>query len=71
MNDYTQNVTRGLVRVILALTEEERHSVRLQSVCQYVHCTFSINDHDDHNTTCHVTPGSLTSSDENRKENVY
>ncbi len=65
MDDYTQNVTRGLVLFILSITEEERHFANIQSTCQYIQCTFSINEHNVHNATCHVT------SDENGHDNIY
>jgi len=68
MDGYTHNVTRELALAILAITEEQRHAAKIQSICQYVHCTFSINDY---NRTCHVTSASLISSDENRKEYTY
>jgi len=66
MDDYTQNITRGLALIILSITEDERHSAaNIQSKCQYIQCIFPINDYDVHNTTCHVT------SDENRPDNIY
>jgi hypothetical protein len=63
MDVYTQNVTLGLIRFILAITEDERHTVSIKSLCQYIYCTFPIDDHDDRNITCHVT------TDEIGKEN--
>jgi hypothetical protein len=68
MDGNTHNSTRDLVRFILAMTTVERQSASMQSVCQYIYCTFSINDHDDLNNSCHVTS---TSSDDTGKDNVY
>ncbi|CAF0824492.1 unnamed protein product [Rotaria sp. Silwood1] len=54
MDGNSHNATRELIRWILANTHQEQHSTSVQ--CHYIHCTFSINDYDDHNSTCRVTP---------------
>jgi hypothetical protein len=64
----THNITRGLVRALLAITYDERHSTKMQSVCHHVQCMFSMNDHDDHNNTCLVTPTSLDVSDDSNSD---
>lgn len=66
MDDNTQNVTRDLARVILALTSLERRSASVHSTCQYNYCTFFLNDHGEHNSTCRVTI-----SDETKSERLY
>ncbi|CAF1307402.1 unnamed protein product [Adineta ricciae] len=66
MDNNTQNVTRDLARVILALTSLERRSVSVNSTCQYNYCTFFLNDHGEHNTTCRVSI-----SDETKSEQLY
>ncbi|CAF0784918.1 unnamed protein product [Adineta steineri] len=69
MDENTQNTTRELLRYILSLTDVERHSVSVHSTCQFIHCTFPINDLGDHNITCGVTPAATTS--DVRKENLF
>lgn len=64
MDDNIHNVTRGLVRAILTLTAEQRHWLNVQSLCQYIYCKFSFDDHDDTNATCHVTSDRLPLPDE-------
>jgi hypothetical protein len=59
MDSNILNVTRGLVRAILILTDEQRRSSNVQSLCQYVYCKFSLNDQDT-NGTCHVTPEKIS-----------
>ena len=72
MDGKTLNVTRGLVRAILSLTDEQRHAPNIQSVCQYVYCKFSINDYENTNETCYVTPAKLSASDEIQiQENLH
>ena len=55
MDGFIQNATLSLVRLILAITSTERHSIPDQSLCQYIYCTFPIDDYDNRNTSCHVT----------------
>ena len=55
MDSYKQNITSGLIHFILAITDEERHSASVHSKCQFIYCTFPTDEHDDRNTTCHVT----------------
>lgn len=55
MDGFIQNATLGLVRLILVVTSAERQSISDQSACQYIYCTFPLDDYDDRNTTCHVT----------------
>jgi hypothetical protein len=72
MDSNPLNATRGLVRAILSLTDEQRHASSVQSICQYVHCKFSINDHEDANESCRVTPANLSVFDETQiQENLY
>jgi hypothetical protein len=63
MENVTYDATKGLVRAILALTDEQRRAPDVQSICQLVYCIFSINDQDFANTTCQVTSEKFTSSD--------
>jgi hypothetical protein len=67
MDGNTSNATRELVRAILELTDGQRHSSSLQSICQLIYCKFSEND-DDHNKSCLVTPSHSTSFVEIRTE---
>ncbi|CAF1124611.1 unnamed protein product [Rotaria sordida] len=69
MDGNIHNATRELVRAILAITHDQRHSTSVQSICQYIHCSFSLNDYDDHNNTCRVT-SAISTSDEIGKENL-
>jgi len=64
MDSNILNVTRGLVRAILILTDEQRRSPNVQSLCQYVYCKFSMYDQEDTNGTCHVIPERLFLSNE-------
>lgn len=64
MDSISHNVTKGLVHAILLLTEEQRRSSHVQSLCQYIYCKFSINDHDDNNGTCINVPDRLPLHDE-------
>jgi hypothetical protein len=66
MDNTIHNVTRGLVRAILILTEEQRQWSIVQSSCQKIYCKFSIDDQEDANVTCHVTPDRLSLSDESQ-----
>jgi len=68
MGSNNLNVTRELVQAILILTDEQRHSPNVQSLCQYVYCKFSLNDQEDINRTCHVIPARLSSSDESQNQ---
>ena len=72
MDSNTFNITRDLVRAILSITHEQRHSSSIQSSCQYVYCKFSIHDYEDTNETCYVTSANLSASDEVQiQENLY
>lgn len=62
MDSNNLNVTRGLVRAILTLTDEQRRSTHVQSLCQFVQCVFAFTDEEDHNGTCHVTSAKFSST---------
>jgi hypothetical protein len=66
MDSNIHNATRGLVRAILILTEDERHLLSVQSLCQYIYCQFSIDDRNDANATCHVRTDRLLLPDESQ-----
>ncbi|CAF2080639.1 unnamed protein product [Rotaria magnacalcarata] len=68
MESYTLNATRELVKAILTLTYQERHSSDAQTLCHHVYCKLSLDDQDDNNGTCHVSSVKLTLPDESRQE---
>ncbi|CAF0937334.1 unnamed protein product [Rotaria sordida] len=68
MDSYTLNATRILVQAILTITADDRHSSSVQSVCQYIYCSFSLNDQEDNNETCHVTATKLFLPEEVRQQ---
>lgn len=70
MGESSRNNTLELLRAILEDTKEERQALSVQSVCQYVSCRFSINDDENHNTTCHVSPASSKLVDGSATDNV-
>jgi len=71
MDNTTHDVTKQLVQTILELTKAERHSARVQSICQYIQCTFSTNEHYNSGIPCDVSSEPFTTSDDVRKEDLY
>ena len=65
------NLTRELVRVILAMNDDERHPYKLQYMCHTVRCTFAMNDQDDQNSTCRVTGDSGAAEDGHQNQSSH